>query len=177
MSFLNIEIKAHCQNPEFIERILTKENAVVHGNDFQTDTYFKVNKGRLKLREGNIENALIYYHREDKPGPKKSQVILYKALPDENLKRILTASNGVKVVVIKERRIFFIENIKFHLDQVEGLGTFVEIEAIDLEGNIGKEKLLEQCQRYLDKFNIKNDDLISVSYSDMLLNKLAKNEN
>ncbi|MEZ5195731.1 MAG: class IV adenylate cyclase [Bacteroidales bacterium] len=177
MSFLNIEIKAQCQNQETIEYILRKENAVAHGTDFQTDTYFKVNEGRLKLREGNIENALIHYHREDKPGPKNSQVVLYKALPDENLKRILTASIGVKVVVKKERRIFFIENIKFHLDKVEGLGTFVEIEAIDLEGNIGKEKLLEQCQRYLEKFKIKDDELVSISYSDMLLKKLVKNEN
>lgn len=177
MSFLNIEIKAHCKNHESIEQILKEEKANFHGTDSQTDTYFNVHEGRLKLREGNIENSLIYYHRENKPGPKKSQVILYKPSHDQNLKQILIASNGIKVVVNKERKIFYIRNVKFHLDKVEGLGSFVEIEAIDTKGNIGSEKLLEQCNRYLEEFNIQDEDLISESYSDMLLNKIEKNEN
>jgi len=52
---------------------------------------------------------------------------------------------------------------------VKDLGTFVEVEAIDKDGSIGKEKLLEQCNEYLKKFDIKDKDLISVSYSDLLL--------
>lgn len=176
MSFLNIELKAHCHNPEFIEEILKQEKAKFHGTDFQTDTYFNTNEGRLKLREGNIENSLIFYHRDNKPGPKKSNVILYKPSPGKSLKEILTTANGVKVIVNKERKIYFIANIKFHIDRIEKLGSFVEIEAIDMEGNIGIEKLREQCQRYINKFSIEDRDLISESYSDLLLDKLKKNE-
>lgn len=75
------------------------------------------------------------------------------------------------MVVDKQREIYFIENVKFHLDKVESLGTFVAIEAIDEDGTIGISKLTEQCNYYLGMFNISNDDLISVSYSDLLLKK------
>ena len=78
---------------------------------------------------------------------------------------------GILVVVDKKREIYFIDNVKFHIDEVEDLGTFVEIEAIDNDGTIGKEKLLEQCQFFLDLFRISQGDLISVSYSDLLLQK------
>ena len=87
------------------------------------------------------------------------------------MKEILTKALGILVVVDKKREIYFIDNVKFHIDVVEHLGTFVEIEAIDNDGNIGKKKLLEQCQLYLDVFKIPQKDLISVSYSDLLLKK------
>jgi predicted adenylyl cyclase CyaB len=73
------------------------------------------------------------------------------------------------VEVVKQREIYFIDNVKFHLDNVPGLGSFVEIEAIDANGTVGKEKLLEQCEYYMDKLSIQKEDLISLSYSDMLL--------
>jgi len=75
------------------------------------------------------------------------------------------------VVVDKKREIYFIDNVKFHIDAVEDLGTFVEIEAIDNDNTIGKDKLLEQCQFFLDLFKIPQENLISVSYSDLLLQK------
>lgn len=172
MKHLNIEIKAKCNNHEKIRSILKSRNADFKGTDHQIDTYFKVNNGRLKMREGNIENFLVFYEREDKEGPKQSDVILFKSDPNSSLKEILLKSLGVLVVVDKQREIYFIENVKFHIDSVKNLGTFMEIEAIDSDGSFGKETLLEQCQSYLDLFGIPKDDLISVSYSDLLLQKL-----
>ena len=174
MAFLNIEIKAYCSEPNLIEQILLDEKAEYIGLDHQTDTYFNVPEGRLKLREGNIENALIYYHRENISGPKKSKVQLYKSKPGSTLKGILEQSLGIKIVVEKDRKIFFIQNIKFHLDKVIGLGSFIEIEAIDKEGTIGHTKLAAQCQRYIDKFGITENELISLSYSDLLLKENIK---
>ena len=171
MGFLNIEIKAYCSKPKNIEQILRDEQAEYKGLDRQIDTYFNVPQGRLKLREGNIENSLIFYHREDITGPKKSRVQLYKTQPGSSLKEVLIHALGIKIIVDKKRKIYFIKNIKFHIDQVEGLGSFVEIEAIDKEGNIGEAKLQEQCERYIQKFEILKSDLISVSYSDLLLNE------
>lgn len=84
--------------------------------------------------------------------------------PKSSLKEILTKSLEILVVVNKKREIYFIGNVKFHIDTVEDLGTFVEIEAIDNDGTIEKDKLLEQCQFFLDLFKISQDDLISVSY-------------
>lgn len=174
MSINNIEIKAKCANPTLVEKILLEHNADYIGIDNQTDTYFKVSHGRLKLREGNIENSLIHYHRENKQGPKLSEVLLYKTNPKSNLKDILIKSNEVLVVIVKERKIFFIENVKFHIDQVKGLGSFVEIEAIDKERLIDLEDLNNQCQYFINLLKIGDMDLISDSYSDLLINKQAK---
>lgn len=171
MGIVNIEIKALCSDPSVIENILRNEKADFVGIDHQVDTYFNVANGRLKLREGNIENALIHYNRENISGPKKSDVLLYKTTPNSELKKLLSQSLGVKVVVDKQRKIFFIGNIKFHIDIVEGLGSFIEIEAIDETGQGDQAKLFEQCQRYLTKFMIKQSELVDVSYSDLLIQK------
>lgn len=169
MSHINIEIKARCTNQEEIREILKSHNADFKGTDHQIDTYFKVNSGRLKLREGNIENYLIFYEREDKEGPKQSNVILHKSEPDSNLKELLIKSLGILAVVDKQREIYFINNVKFHLDNVEGLGTFMEIEAIDAVGDIGRDKLLEQCNQYMKLFGIQDSDLLTNSYSDQVI--------
>ena len=170
MSHLNIEIKARCNNPDAVRKVLNERNAIFKGIDFQIDTYFNCPNGRLKLREGNIEHNLIHYNREDKAGPKKAIITLYNSKRNSTLKEILTNSLGILVVVKKKREIYFIENIKFHIDTVEQLGSFIEIEAIDTAGTIGEEKLRQQCQEYIKLFNIQPSDLIPFSYSDMLLN-------
>lgn|SRR3989338_3842657 len=171
MKHLNIEIKARCNDHKKVRDFLISRNADFKGTDHQVDTYFWVNNGRLKLREGDIENFLVFYERENKEGPKQSKVILFESNPKSSLKEILVQALGVLVVVDKTREIYFIENVKFHIDIVKGLGTFMEIEAIDSDGSFGKNKLLEQCDTYLSSFGINNDDFISVSYSDLLLEK------
>jgi predicted adenylyl cyclase CyaB len=167
--FLNVEIKAKCKKLSDIRKILKLKKAVYKGVDHQVDTYFNVGFGRLKLREGNIENHLIHYNREDKEGPKQSNVMLYKYKTESSLKEILTEALGVLVEVDKQREIYFIDNVKFHLDKVKKLGKFIEIEAIDKDGSYNSEKLLEQCNYYLNLFDISKDDLIPFSYSDLLL--------
>ena len=168
MAILNVEIKAQCVDPNRIKEILNERQAKFIGIDHQVDTYFKVPKGRLKLREGNIEHSLIHYVRPDQTGPKQSQVHLYHPAKDAGLKEVLTYALGIFIVVDKQRAIYFIDNVKFHLDHVKDLGAFVEIEAIDKDGTIGKDKLLEQCHFYLTLFKISDKDLVEKSYSDML---------
>jgi adenylate cyclase, class 2 len=172
MPHLNFEFKARTENLETDEKRLLQLNPEFIGIDKQTDTYFNIPNGRLKLREGNIENALIYYERNDIAGTKQSDVLLYQHKPDKSLKDILIKVHGIKVVVNKIRKIYFIENVKFHFDTIKELGTFIEVEAIDNKGGIGIEKLKEQCHRYADLFEIKSSDYISLSYGDLILNKL-----
>jgi predicted adenylyl cyclase CyaB len=88
--------------------------------------------------------------------------------PTKNLKEILMSALNVKVIVKKKREIYFIGNVKFHIDEVDGLGSFVEIEAIDKTGNIGDAKLMQQCKFYMAEFNIEEKDLVRLSYSDLL---------
>lgn len=163
-----IEIKAKCNNPQFIEEKLKELNADFKGVDHQIDTYFNVPNGRLKLRQGNIENHLIFYHRANQAGPKQSDVMLYPSPNSEMLGEILSAAIGSKVIVDKKRQIYFIGNVKFHIDEVKGLGNFMEIEAIDRDGSISVEKLNEQCTYYMDLLRVKTEDLIENSYSDLL---------
>jgi predicted adenylyl cyclase CyaB len=167
----NFEFKAKAADLNELEKRLQQKNPLFIGEDHQKDTYFQVPNGRLKLREGNIENALIHYERQNTANAKLSSVILYQHQPDASLKQILETALGVKVVVDKRRKIYFIDNVKFHFDQVEGLGSFVEVEAIDKDGSIGLEKLQEQCHQYGQLFGIQDEDYISLSYSDLLLAK------
>lgn len=172
MTHLNIEFKAKANNIEALEEKLLSLNPQFIGEDHQKDTYYNVNTGRLKLREGNIENALIWYQREDVGGAKQSDILLYKHAPDDALKNILIKLHGVKIIVDKIRKIYFVENVKFHFDRVEGLGTFVEVEAIDSNGEIGIEKLKEQCNFYINFLEIKTEDFMKKSYSDMMMEAL-----
>lgn len=169
MGHINVEIKAKSTNQDSIRKILKDRNAEYKGVDHQIDTYFVVPQGRLKLREGTIENFLIYYEREETKGAKESKIILYPFDPSSKLKEILLKVHKVLVVVDKQREIFFIDNVKFHIDTVANLGSFIEIEARDYEGTIGREKLQQQCTEYMELFGVTESDLIQASYSDLLL--------
>ncbi len=172
MSFINVEIKAHTRKATEIRAYLLANNAEFKGTDLQTDTYFNTVKGRLKLREGNIENNLIYYERTNQAGPKQSDFSLVAVTDAATLKQMLAASMGIKVIVEKQREIYFINNVKFHLDTLKELGSFVEIEASNKYAALSTEELHKQCNFYMQQFEIEKDDLIEISYSDMLLGKV-----
>lgn len=169
MAHLNVEIKARSADPARIRAYLVAQEAVFKGEDRQTDTYFQVPNGRLKLREGNIENNLIFYERDNQAGPKSSHFNLVKIPDAAALKETLDKAIGIKIVVIKRREIYFIDNVKFHIDEVPGLGSFIEIEASDLYAEKTKDELEIQCRYYLDAFGVQPDELIDRSYSDLLL--------
>ena len=169
MSYLNVEIKARANSPELVRNYLIDHKADFKGTDDQTDTYFNVASGRLKLREGNIENNLIYYTRNNQAGPKSSQFNLVKVEDAKGLKEVLTKSCGIKMIVKKKREIYYIDNVKFHIDEVPELGSFIEIEAGNILANKSETELLDQCNFYLKEFGVKEEDLVAVSYSDMLM--------
>lgn len=148
------------------------QGAEFRGTDHQTDTYFNSPRGRLKLREGNIENNLIYYERPDQAGPKQSFFKLVKVADAAGLKDALNASMGIKVIVRKQREIWYIANVKFHIDEVEGLGAFMEIEAGNLLApELDRDALQRQCDHYMQAMGVREADLLQVSYSDLLMDK------
>ena len=168
MHIKNFEFKAKVVDIKQYEEKLLSLNPKFIGIDNQLDTYFNVEKGRLKLREGNIENALINYDRNDIQDSKESQIILYKHEPNIALKNILEKQLGIKVIVNKKRKIYFIDNIKFHFDKVENLGDFIEVEAIDENNEFGIEELKNQCNKYLKFFELEKENLVEKSYSDLI---------
>lgn len=172
MSAINIEIKARCFHPEKVEAFLLSSGARYVGLDTQKDTYFEVPGGRLKLRQGSIENNLIFYHRADGEGPKTSHFYLSPVSDGPSLESLLTAALSVKVEVVKHRKIFFIEHTKFHIDEVPGLGSFVEIEVSNLHHpHLSRTSMEADCNKYMQDLGIEPEHLIANSYSDLLLEK------
>lgn len=167
-----VEIKARSRDHVRQRGILLSAKADFRGEDHQIDYYFNVPTGRLKLRSGRIEQSLIFYQRPDRTGPKASAVSLTRLSSQREANELATTLDralGTWVAVDKHREIYFIENVKFHLDRVKGLGTFIEIEAI---GSRPEEAiaLREQCIHYQRLLGIDEEDLIKHSYSDLLAN-------
>lgn len=169
MKVVNFEFKAKVDQLERYENKLLTLNPKFQGVDHQIDTYFNATYGRLKLREGNIENALINYDRKNISSSKESQIILYQHEPNTALKNILTRQLGIKVIVEKKRKIYFIDNVKFHFDIVKHLGTFLEVEAIDNEQKLTIEDLKNQCDKYFDFFELAQSSIVDKSYSDLII--------
>lgn len=169
MNIKNFEFKAKIDEIEKYENKLLTLYPKFQGIDHQIDTYFNVPHGRLKLREGNIENSLINYDRENVSGTKESQIILYQHEPNVALKNILIRQLGLKIIVDKKRKIYFIDNVKFHFDIVENLGTFMEVEAIDSKEEFSIEELKQQCDKYFNFFELTQNDIIDKSYSDLIM--------
>jgi len=172
VNVFNLEIKARTDNADHVRRKLYEHGADYRGKDHQIDTYFEIKSGRLKIREGNIEKSLIYYERENIADPKGSKVLLYNTERVDELKHILLRVLDVKVIVDKIREIYFIENVKFHIDTVNSLGEFIEIEIINTDDTININRMRELCHFYMREFNILEKHLIHVSYSDLILSNL-----
>ena len=168
----NREFKAKVDQLKSYEQKLLNLNPTFKGIDHQKDTYYKVgNDKKLKLREGTIENALIYYERPEVADEKSATILLYKHQPDAQLKLILENLHGIDIIVEKERKIYFCDNIKIHLDKVKELGTFLEVEAIkDENSRLTATELEEQCSKMRAYFSIQDSQLLAYSYSDLLRN-------
>jgi len=164
-----IEFKARCADHDRIREKLKQKHARFAGTDRQIDTYFRVPQGRLKLREGNIENSLIFYSRANDAGTKQSDVTMSKIAGDSDIKAVLSRALGVMVAVDKKREIYFVDNVKIHLDEVAGLGKFLEVEAIGKAED--RAKLQRQCDEFVRDFEVRREDFVEGSYSDLLLEK------
>ncbi len=170
MGHVNYEFKARLKDEARIRRLLRRLRARFVGTDRQVDTYFCVPRGRLKVREGRIENSLIYYERSNAPRLRPS-LIKMMLLPRRNrLRPVLAAALGVRARVDKRREIYFVGNVKIHLDRVKGLGNFVEVEAISRRG--GTKKIRAQARRFRELFAIPPSDIVGESYSDLVLRKM-----
>jgi len=169
MKLLNFEFKARLRDARHIRAELKRLGAHFAGTDHQIDTYFTVPEGRLKVREGRIENSLIFYQRTNAARTRRSAVEMVELPPRNNVRAVLSRALGVLAVVDKRREIYFVENVKIHLDRVRGLGTFVEVEAMTRSGNLGKVRA--QAAVFQKLFAIDTSDIVPLSYSDLVMEK------
>lgn len=163
----NVEIKARVL--DFIESGRTASEIAGEAPQVlnQVDTYFNVSRGRLKLREDEYGCEIIYYERPDSKGPKRCDYDRFPVESQEGLKDILTSALGVKAVVRKQRLVYIHDNVRIHLDTVEGLGHFLELEAVAHEGT-GPSECRSRVKDLLSKFKVKKPDLVKGSYCDLL---------
>jgi len=169
MKHVNYEFKARLRDEEGVRAALKKLRARHIGNDRQVDTYFRVPRGRLKVREGRIENALIFYQRTNSPRPRQAKIEMMLLPRRNSIRAVLAASLGVLTVVDKRREIYLLGNVKIHLDRVRGLGRFIEVEAVS--HSRGLKKIRAQARKFQKLLGIPSSDILAKSYSDMVLKK------
>ncbi len=164
----NIELKARCADLAAARRTALALGARPAGVLEQTDTFFRAPGGRLKLRETNDAPAqLIPYARPDEPGAKQSEYVVLPVEQPDAARRLLTRILGAAGVVRKRRELLLLDNVRIHLDDVEGLGTFIEFEAV-----LGPGRTPESERRRLadlaDAFGVRPQDVESRAYVDLL---------
>jgi predicted adenylyl cyclase CyaB len=165
----NLEIKVKYPSLAQAREISRTLGAKSGGTLKQTDTYFKVKQGRLKLREINEkELELIYYRRANSHGNRYSDYTVLELQKREAAKRVLNSLFETSIIVKKKRELFLYKNSRIHIDTVVGLGGFIEFEVLVVRGKKQAHRLMLFLRR---KFGIDSSMLIAGSYSDMLLGR------
>lgn len=164
----NVEIKARVTDPAALtalaKAISDHDGILLH----QEDIYYDVPRGRLKLRVLSADaGELIYYERSDTPSPKESEYHIAKTDAPSVLNETLSRALGVKGRVRKQRRLYMIGQTRLHIDDVAGLGHFMELEVV-LKDNQSVEHGREVAEQLLAKLKITKDDLIGKAYIDLL---------
>ena len=164
----NLELKSRCPNLAAAERAAQTLGATFQWTKSQTDTYFHVRRGRLKLREADGQTAeLIAYERPDHPEFRESAYHLVPVPDAHRLKAALTTSLGVRVVVAKQRTLYLWHNVRIHLDAVDDVGTFLEFEAV-LSTPDDDIQSPARLARLTEVLGVRDEDRVSRSYSDLL---------
>lgn len=164
----NLELKTPYVDLASARAALSALEAKRAGREVQTDTYFRATHGRLKLREIDGQSAvLIWYDRPDTQGTRLSQYFLLPVTDAALGKSMLTAALDVRGVVRKRREVYLWHNVRVHLDEVDGLGTFVELEAVlapDDDKALSQARLDELCR----VLKLRPEGHLAGSYADLL---------
>jgi adenylate cyclase class 2 len=164
----NVELKARDPDPEGSLGASLQAGAVDQGWLQQLDTYFRVSQGRLKLREQDGSAELIYYERSDESIERESTYRIVPVVAPDALKDALGAALGVLVAVEKSRRLLLWRNVRIHLDEVPGLGSFIELEAVaEPDSDLTRE--YRHVAELRLTLGITDERILALGYSDELL--------
>ena len=164
----NIEIKARVRD---LERLVARAAELSEAAPTvipQVDTFFVTPQGRLKLRElGPGKAQLISYERPDGDGPKRSEYQIYETTGGPALKAVLAMALGIRGTVEKVRRLYLVGQTRVHLDDVKGLGQFVELEVV-LRPDQTEAQGQHIAAALMVELGIEQADLLEVAYMDLL---------
>jgi len=164
----NIEIKARVAEREPTLKLIESVADDAPTTIFQWDTFFRCSSGRLKLRDfGNETGQLIAYHRPDTDAPVVSDYAISETHSPAELRAVLESSLGISGEVKKTRQLYKVGRTRIHLDSVEGLGNFLELEVV-LGAEEEQSAGVLEAQQLMQALNIAEADLISCAYVDLL---------
>lgn len=165
----NIEIKAHASNWSVQTQAAARiadEPPILLG---QTDTFFNVSSGRLKLREFQDGSAeLIQYDRADATGPKLSSYVRSPVAKPKTLKKAFETALGIRAIVAKNRLLYRVGQTRIHLDDVSGLGRFIELEVV-LQSHQTANDGMVIARQIMAHLKIRPSDLVAKAYVDLLV--------
>jgi predicted adenylyl cyclase CyaB len=163
---LNLEIKVRCSDLSEAEITAKSIPAIFSGVLYQTDTYFLLPKGRLKLRELRGSPAqLIYYFRGEEDIKRFSNYDIHFSEAPDSLKIVLNKALGIRSVVTKKRTLYLYGETRIHLDEVEELGNFIEFEVPVIESDENAQSTLDFL---IERFGLANEPFFKNSYVDLL---------
>lgn len=169
----NIEIKARISS---IEALIPKASALADQGPMeisQDDTFFVCPSGRLKLRAFSAsEGELIFYRRADQQGPKESFYLRSPTSSPDTLRESLTLAYGQAGRVVKQRTVYLVGRTRVHLDRVDGLGHFLELEVVLDEHEPGAAGVRE-AHALMARLGVEPSQLIEGAYVDLLARQRA----
>ena len=165
----NIEIKARIENVALLAprvAVLASEGPLELAQD---DTFFTCATGRLKLRAFSIDaGELIFYRRVNQPGPKESFYIRSPTTSPETLRESLSLAYGQIGRIRKYRTLYLVGRTRVHLDRVEGLGHFLELEVVLVDDETSEQGVREASE-LMDQLGIQPEQLVEGAYLDLML--------
>lgn len=164
----NIEIKARIASVDAMRPIAAAIADQGPVEIAQDDTFFRCGSGRLKLRVFSPERGeLIHYHRPDRQGPKASSYLRCPTSEPDTLRACLAGAYGEDGRVVKHRTLFLAGRTRIHLDRVEALGDFLELEVVLDEGE-GSEAGVAEANALMVRLGIDASQLVESAYVDLL---------
>lgn len=169
----NVEIKAQVDSLDVIEPLAAALSGQEPVSLQQDDTFFTCTHGRLKLREfGDGTGELIFYQRADDTGPKESFYVISPTDAPDTLRETLTRAYGAIGRVKKQRRVFMAGRTRIHLDRVEGLGNFLELEVVLQDGESAAAGM-QEAHSLMAGLGITAAQLVPGAYLDLLASRQA----
>jgi predicted adenylyl cyclase CyaB len=169
----NVEIKARIESLEALAETVAAIADEGPIEMFQDDTFFMCERGRIKLRAlSETEGQLIFYQRPNEKGPKESSYIVSPTAAPDSLREALLLAYGQAGRVRKHRTLYVVGRTRVHLDRVEGLGQFVELEVVLCDGE-DTTAGIEEAQRLMAVLGISSTQLLDGAYVDLLAQRRA----
>ena len=163
----NVEIKAHVAD---MAALAARVAAIADSGPVeipQDDTFFRCDAGRLKLRAfSDGTGELIFYRRPDQGGPKESFYVLSPTASPDTLREALTLAHGQVGRVVKHRTLFLAGRTRVHLDRVDGLGDFMELEVVLADGET-LDAGVREAHELMTRLGIAPESLVEGAYLDL----------